>query len=103
MSRHLVLAPAASGKTAYMLHLARQTAGSLQHEVRVCVPTGLQAQSWRQRLAAAGGSLGVHVLTFDRLVATCLNEAHEAYTELSPPVQYRLLRTVIDQLPLPHY
>lgn len=103
MSKQLYFAPAASGKTAYVLKLARETAVSHQQQARICVPTGLQAQAWRQRLATSGGAIGVHVLTFDRLVATCLDTAGEAYTQLSDPVQYRLLRTVIDQLPLQHY
>jgi ATP-dependent helicase/DNAse subunit B len=47
--------------------------------------------------------VGIHVLTFDRLVATCLNQANETYTQLSEPVLYRLLRQVIEQLPLQHY
>jgi RecB family exonuclease/superfamily I DNA/RNA helicase len=47
--------------------------------------------------------MGVRVLTFDRLYAECLNAAGEAYTELSEPVQYRLIRAVIDGLPLEHY
>lgn len=102
MPTQLLLAPAASGKTDATIQLARQTAVS-GHEVRICVPTGLQARAWQSRLAAAGGALGIHVLTFDRLVAACLNEAGEAYTQLSDPVEYRLLRTVIDQLPLSHY
>lgn len=38
MAKHLYLAPAGSGKTTSMLELARQTARSLQAEVRVCVP-----------------------------------------------------------------
>ncbi|MCA9873498.1 MAG: hypothetical protein KC441_07585, partial [Anaerolineales bacterium] len=90
MPKQIFFAPAASGKTAYTLNLARQEAASLRQEVRICVPTGLQAQAWRQRLAAAGGAIGVYVLTFDKLVATCLNEANEAYTQLIDPVQYRL-------------
>lgn len=102
MVKQIFFAPAASGKTAYAINLAQQAAASGQ-EVRVCLPTGLQAQAWRRRLAASGGALGVHVLTFDRLVAACLNVAGEAYTELSEPVQYRVLRSVIDQLPLQHY
>ncbi len=102
MAKHIFHAPAAGGKTAYVLNLAHQTAVSGQ-EVRICLPTGLQAQSWRQRLAAAGGGFGIHILTFDRLVTACLNAAGEAYTQLSDPVQYRLLRTVIDRLPLEHY
>lgn len=103
MLTEILLAPATGGKTTHAINLARETAVSLQAEVRVCVPTGLQARAWRHRLAAAGGAVGVHVLTFDRLVATCLNEAGEAYTELSEPVLYRLLRQIIDQLPLQHY
>lgn len=102
MSKYIFFSLAAGGKSSYALGLAHQTAVSGQ-EVRICVPTGLQAQAWRQRLAAAGGAFGVHVFTFDRLVAACLNAAREAYTQLSDPVQYRLLRTVIDQLPLHHY
>lgn len=102
MTKQVYFAPAASGKTQYALNLAQQAAVSGQ-EVRLCLPTGLQAQAWRRRLATAGGALGVHVFTFDRLVAACLNAAGEAYTELNEPVQYRLLRAVIDELPLQHY
>jgi ATP-dependent helicase/nuclease subunit B len=32
-----------------------------------------------------------------------LNTAGEVYTELSEPVQYRLIRAIVDQLPLSHY
>lgn len=102
MVKHIFHAPAASGKTTYVLNLARQTAVSGQ-EVRICLPTGLQAEAWRQQLATAGGAFGVHVLTFDKLVTACINAAGEAYTQLSDPVQYRLLRTVIARLPLKHY
>lgn len=102
MPKQLFLAPAASGKTDATIQLARQTAVS-GHEVRICVPTGLQARAWQSRLATAGGALGIHVLTFDKLVAACLNEAGEAYTQLSDPVEYRVLRTVIDQIPLTPY
>ena len=70
---------------------------------RVIVPTHLQARAWRRRLAEAGGAIGVRVLTFDRLYAGCLNAAGEAYTELSEPVQYRLIRAVVDDQRLDHY
>jgi len=103
MPKQLILAPAASGKTDATIQLARQTTVSGLTEVRICVPTALQARAWQSRLATAGGALGIHVLTFDKLVAACLNEAGEAYTQLSEPVQYRLLRTVIDGVSLTHY
>ena len=32
-----------------------------------------------------------------------LNAAGEIYVELSDPVQYRLIRAVVDSLPLTHY
>ncbi len=103
MPTHLYYAPAAKGKTSYAVDLARKTAASLTAEVRICVPTSLQAHAWRKRLAKAGGAIGVRVLTFDELVATCLDLAGETYTQLSEPVQYRLLRAIIDRLPLTHF
>jgi ATP-dependent helicase/DNAse subunit B len=103
MAKRLLLGAAAAGKSHYAIKLAQEAAGSLLAEVRVCVPTGLQARAWQARLAAAGGALGVHVLVFDQLAAACLDEAGETYTELDEAVQYRVLRTIIGQLPLEHY
>jgi ATP-dependent helicase/DNAse subunit B len=102
MAVRLLLAPAAAGKTTYALGLARDAAQGLRSTPRFVVPTHLQARTCRRRLAAAGGAIGVRVLTFDGLYAECLNAAGEAYTELSEPVQYRLIRAVVDRLPLEH-
>jgi len=99
----LFLAPAAAGKTAYVLDLVRDAAKGLRSIPRVVVPSYLQMRAWRRRLAEAGGVIGVRVLTFDRLYAECLSAAGEVYTELSEPVQYRLIRAVVDELPLTHY
>jgi ATP-dependent helicase/nuclease subunit B len=103
MSLHLYLAPAASGKTTYALKRVREAAQGLQATPRVVVPTHLQVRAWRRRLAGAGGAIGVRLLTFDGLYAECLNAAGEVYTELSEPVQYRLIRAIVDRLPLAHY
>ena len=102
MKAQLLLAPAAAGKTATLLDLVRNRARDLLATPRVVVPTHLQARAWRRRLAEAGGAIGVRVLTFDRLYAECLNVAGEAYTQLSDPVQYRLIRAVVDGLDLAH-
>jgi hypothetical protein len=59
VTTHLFLAPAGAGKTAYLIREARQTAGPLSSSVWVCTSTTLQARSWRQRLAEAGGGLGI--------------------------------------------
>jgi ATP-dependent helicase/DNAse subunit B len=103
MGVQLILAPAAAGKTAHTLDLVRKAARDLRAIPRVVVPTHLQVLAWRRRLIHAGGAIGVRLLTFDRLYAECLNAAGEAYTELSEPVQYRLIRSVVDGLPLGYY
>ena len=103
MSVHLFLAPAAAGKTAYVLNLVRDAARGLHSTPRVLVPTHLQVRAWRRRLAEDGGAIGVRVVTFDQLYAECLSAARKVYTELSDPVQYRLIRAVVDDLPLTHY
>lgn len=107
MSVCLYLAPAAAGKTEYVLARARQAAmrpnGDWGCIVRVIVPTHWQVRAGRRRLAEMGGALGVRMMTFDRLYAECLNAAHRSFTELSEPVQHRLIRRVVDTTPLTHY
>lgn len=103
MTIELLIAPAAAGKTAYLLTRVLDASGGLQVTPRVIVPTRLQVRAWRRRLAGAGGALGVRVLTFDHLYTECLNAAGEVYTELSEPVQYRLIRAVVDGLSLDNY
>jgi ATP-dependent helicase/DNAse subunit B len=97
------LAPAAAGKTSYVLRRVREAARDLASTPRVVVPTQLLVRAWRRRLAQAGGAMGVRVLTFDGLYAECLTAAGEVYTELSDPVQYRLIRQIVDDLPLVYY
>ncbi|MDH4209221.1 MAG: hypothetical protein OEV76_10135, partial [Anaerolineae bacterium] len=95
--------PAAAGKTSYVLSRVRDAARGLESIPRVVVPSQLQVRSWRRRLAEAGGALGVRVLTFEGLYGECLSIAGEVYTELSDPVQYRLVRQIADDLQLAHY
>ncbi len=95
----LYLAPAANGKTRYLTRLVRE----VPLGVRVCVSTTLQAQAWRQRLAKLGGGLGVRVQTLDDFYTDCLDAAGIAVTQLSAPVQYRLLQTIVAATPLTHY
>ncbi len=103
MAAHLYVAPAGKGKTAFVLRTAREMARDLQSIVRIVVATHLQARSCRRRLADAGGAIGVRILTFDRLYAECLAAAGESYTELTDPIQYRLIGALARQVPLQHY
>jgi ATP-dependent helicase/nuclease subunit B len=103
MSTALYLAPASSGKTFFALHLVRKAVCDLQSIPRLVVPSRLLVRACRRRLAEAGGAIGVRVLTFDHLYTECLDAAGEVYTQLSEPVQYRLIRAVIDHLQLSYY
>jgi ATP-dependent helicase/DNAse subunit B len=103
MAVHLYLAPAASGKTAYLVERARAAAHDLEAMPRVIVPTRLQVRAWQRRLAERGGALGVRVSTFDALSLDILSAAGEIYARLTEPIQYRLLRTLAGTLPLAHY
>ena len=103
MSISLLVAPAAFGKTAFVVDLVREASRDLLVSPRVIVATGLQRRAFHRRLAEAGGAIGVRVQTFDQLFADILNVAGETCTELSDPVQFRLIRTIVDELPLVHY
>ncbi|MGD2178507.1 MAG: PD-(D/E)XK nuclease family protein, partial [Anaerolineae bacterium] len=102
MSVSLYLAPAGAGKTASLVREARRRAQDL-NAPRVLVPSRLQARAWRRRLAEVGGALGVRVSTFDDLYRHILHRAGETVTLLTEPVQFRLLRAVLDEAPLTHY
>ncbi len=67
------------------------------------VASRLQVQAWRRRLAEAGGALGVRVSTFDALYHEILDRAGVVVTRLSDPVQFRLVRALLDETPLTHY
>ncbi|HQI83411.1 MAG TPA: PD-(D/E)XK nuclease family protein [Anaerolineae bacterium] len=103
MSTHLYLAPAASGKTTYLVAQARALSARLTATPRVVVPTQLQVRAWQRRLGETGGALGVRVGTFDTLYREILRAAEEVYVLLTEPIQYRLLRALITDASLQHY
>ena len=99
----LVTGPAASGKTNYVLELARDGAQNLACTPQIILPSRLQAAAWQERLARAGGALGVRVGTFDVLANEILNRSGQIVTHLSEPVQKRLLRRLVADLQLTYY
>ncbi len=54
-------------------------------------------------MASAGGALGVHVGTFDDLYTDIMFRSGKILTRLSEPVQRRVLRNVVEDLPLEYY
>ncbi|HQY26719.1 MAG TPA: hypothetical protein PLL45_17695, partial [Thermoflexales bacterium] len=85
----LLISPAATGKTDFVLRAAQRASKSMRITV-VCVSSALQAQSARGRLAANGGALGVRIVLFDDLYRLCLDQAGERVIEPEEPVLYRL-------------
>ena len=99
MSTRLLLAPAASGKTAYCIQCIRK----LNREnpltpIWVIVPNGANVVAFRRRLADAGGAIGVHLGTFYSLYEELLAEAGQLVARLDAPVISYLLREVAVEL-----
>lgn len=97
MSLELYVAPAAAGKSAWVIAAAQRAAVALQTPL-IVVATPRQAQHLRHRLAAAGGALGVHIYTFDELFGSLLSLAGLAVAELHTAARHRLLGIAVDEL-----
>lgn len=91
MSIQLWRAPAAAGKSAWVIDRVR-TARSAGQTPLVVTATPRQAQQLRRRLANAGGALGIHFFTFDNLYGAVLDAAGTPCTELHAATRQRLLR-----------
>ena len=99
MPPHLLLAPAGHGKTEHLIRRIRQvTAEEPLAPVMVIVPNTIQAGGFRQRLAAAGGALGVEVHTFHTLYAELLSRAGQPMPLLADPLRIHLLRLIVNDL-----
>ncbi|MCJ7436112.1 MAG: PD-(D/E)XK nuclease family protein, partial [Anaerolineales bacterium] len=99
MQPRLLLAPAGHGKTEFIIRQIRDIKASEPFApVTVIMPNAIQARGFRQRLSAAGGALGVDVLTFHSLYAELLIRAGKPIPLLLDPVRIRLLRFVVGDL-----
>jgi ATP-dependent helicase/DNAse subunit B len=95
----LLLAPAASGKTHHVIERIQATlAAEPLSPITVILPNQMRVSEFRRRLAAAGGALGVNLVTFHTLYADILAHAGQPRPRLLDPVRVRLLRAIIDQL-----
>jgi ATP-dependent helicase/DNAse subunit B len=99
MSSSLLIAPAGRGKTHYAIQRIREVLTSQPlAPVTVILPNQVRVAEFRRRLAAAGGALGVNLLTFRSLYADLLARAGQPKPRLLDPVQVRLLRAIVDRL-----
>ena len=99
MSSHLILAPAAHGKTYYTIQRIQETLASEPlAPITVILPNQIRVNEVRRRLAVSGGALGVNLVTFHTLYAQILTHAGQPRARLFVPVQVRLLRGIVDRL-----
>ncbi len=103
MTARLHAAPAGAGKTTWALGEALRAAENPARPPRVVLANRAQIRQWRQRLAAAGGALGLQLLTFDDLYVEILQAAGEHPVRLPDPVQVRLMRALLDATPLDYF
>lgn len=98
MPTELLIAPPATGKTHACIdriQAARRT--NPLARIRVLVPDRFQAAAFRQRLAEAGGALGVDVGRFDDLYHAILDQAGIFIPLASEPLLQRVIVEIIDQ------
>lgn len=98
MSARLLIAPYSTGKTEFVLRSARADAAGLARQPILCVPTPIQAQSARKRLAHMGGAIGVRIVTFDGLYTWLLDRSGVNYTELQDAALFRLMQELLQRL-----
>ncbi|MGB3717497.1 MAG: PD-(D/E)XK nuclease family protein [Candidatus Promineifilaceae bacterium] len=103
MTNRILLSPAASGKTGYILQKAKSKAKQLDAEPRILIPATAHRYALRRRLAEAGGALGVRTVTFSEIYTDCLSSSAENYILLSDTIRYQLVRFVVSQQKLDHY
>lgn len=99
MPPHLLLAPAASGKTEHCITRIQAVRQSNPlAPIWVILPNNANVVAFRRRLANAGGAIGVHLGTFYSLYEELLAEAGQLVARLDEPVISHLLREVAVEL-----
>jgi ATP-dependent helicase/DNAse subunit B len=98
MSVDLIIAPPAAGKTDVCIRtiLERQVEQPLA-QVSVVLPDRLQVSAFRQRLAFAGGALGVAIGTFPDLYRKLLEQAGKFTPVVPGPLLHRLVQETVDR------
>src|SRR5512138_1819177 len=99
MPTRLLVAPAGHGKTHHAVERIRALrAAEPLAPVLVLLPNRVRVIEFRDRLAAAGGALGVELLTFHNLYADLLARAGRPSACLAETAQVHLLRAMVDRL-----
>ncbi len=99
----MIVGPAGSGKTEYVLRRAVKKSTSLGKQVRIVIPSQLQKISAKERLARLGGSLGVRLSTFNELAEEILEQNNIPIIFIPERIQNRILQREISKLELSFY
>jgi len=103
MGIKIIIGPAGSGKTAWVVERSRELSSGLLDTPRVVVPSRVQAVAFRQRSAKKGGAIGVQVGTFEDLSQEILNLAGIHKTKIGETAQGRLLQAIFEDCDLEYY
>ncbi|MBW6467402.1 MAG: PD-(D/E)XK nuclease family protein, partial [Brevefilum sp.] len=97
MPVQLILAPPAAGKTAACIQRIQALRGTDPlTPVWALVPDAQNAAYFRQRLARAGGGLGVNVGTFRALYTDLLERQGNFTPVITPALEHRLVQGAVD-------
>ena len=103
MTTRIYTAPAAAGKSTYILERARRVSSKLNSETLIIVPSAANKYDLQRRLAVLGGSLGIRITTFSRFSEDVLAMTGEKYATISDIKRLRLMQYVVKRYPLTHY
>lgn len=103
MSISIIIAPAGGGKTTWVINRSRELSSGLKESPQVVVPSRMQANVFRRRLAEAGGAIGVQVNTFEEIAQNILDLAGIYQTRISEIAQTRVMGTTLEKCRLEYY
>ncbi len=100
MKLQVLLSPTASGKTDWAVNYARDLSSGLSQTPRIIVPSHIQVQDCKKRLAEFGGALGVKIITFEELAWQIIEISGYYPGRLSENDQGVLIRDQLGKLDL---
>jgi len=103
MTLRILISPANTGKTAWVVKQALDRAASLRESPRIVVPSRLQSIDFERRLAVEGGAMGVVVGTFRDISREILDLAGSYPVLISEITQGKLLQEILNELDLKYY
>jgi len=103
MSISIIIAPAGGGKTTWVINRSRELSMGLKESPQVVVPSRMQANIFRRRLADAGGAIGIQVNTFEEIAQNILDLAGVYQTRITEIAQTQIMGAILENCSLEYY